>query len=154
MSSCQFFHDCSFAPVNCQKKKKEKKKGRTIALSLTTLFSNSLLCSHFLFSFSLPSCSFPVPRSPFPVPRFSNIPLQARENELWKKRLLRLLYSTRAPDNRKEKKQNDKKKREILDWCIIALTDVLLTTFEFCFFLLLSKLTKAIHLQFIDLLWT
>lgn len=65
MTSCQFFHDCNFAPVNCQKKK--RKKERTLALLLTTLFSNSVFCSHFLFSFSLSSCLFPVPRSPFPI---------------------------------------------------------------------------------------
>ena len=73
---------CSFAPVNCQKKKKKRKKEKTIALSLTTLFSNSLLCSHFLFSFSLSSCSFPVPRSPFPFPRFSNIPLHCKQERM------------------------------------------------------------------------
>ena len=67
MFSYQFFHDCSFAPVNCPKKKQKKKKERTLALLLTTLFSNSVLCSHFLFSFSRSSCSFPVPCSPFPI---------------------------------------------------------------------------------------
>ena len=67
MFSYQFFHDCSFAPVNCPKKKKKRKKERTLALLLTTLFSNSVLCSHFLFSFSRSSCSFPVPCSPFPI---------------------------------------------------------------------------------------
>ena len=82
MTSCQFFHDCNFAPVNCQKKERERKNPRPIINYI--IFQFSVL-------FALPIFNFPllvlVSRSPLPVPYFSNIPLQARENELWKKRL-------------------------------------------------------------------
>ena len=79
MFSYQFFHDCSFAPVNCPKKKKKKKERKNPSPII------NYIIFQFCALFALPIFIFPllvlVSRSLLPVPYFSNIPLQARENE-------------------------------------------------------------------------
>lgn len=77
MTSCQFFHDCNFAPVNCQKKEKEGKNPSPIINYI--IFQFSVL-------FALPIFIFPllvlVSRSPLPVPYFSNTPLHCKQERM------------------------------------------------------------------------
>ena len=90
--------------------KKKRKKERTLALLLTTLFSNSVFCSHFLFSFSRSSCSFPVPRSPFPI--LVTSPCKQERMSCGKRDYKGCFIRARAPDNLKEKEQNDKEREK------------------------------------------
>lgn len=65
MTSCQFFHDCNFAPVNSQKKKEKERKNPSPIINYI-IFQFSVLFALSIF-ISRSSCSFPVPRSPFPI---------------------------------------------------------------------------------------
>ena len=66
MSSCQFFHDCSFVPVNGQKKKeKERNNPSPIINYIIFQFSAFFRTSYFHFPAPRARFPFPVPRSPF-----------------------------------------------------------------------------------------